>query len=93
MPVSQNFKRSGYFRLFLLVVPAQNLCEDAGQFIDQRAVEMAEVGHQRSAQDQVVQMGDFFFFDQEGGFAAGHGGIMLERRVISGLVSANFTAD
>ena len=92
MPVSQDFNCSFDFRLFLGMIPIQNTCQNVSQFVYERTVEVTEAGHQRTPQDQVIQVNDFFFFSQEGYLAAGHGGIMLERRIIFGLVGRNFAA-
>ena len=51
---------------------------------------MTEIRHQRAPQDQVVQVNNFFFFSQKSHFAASHFTVVLERRIIPTLESADF---
>jgi len=92
MPVFAEFPAFSRFPFFSARYSSPELWPNCQPVRQSAGGELAQIGHQRTSQDQVVQVDDFFFFGQEGHFAAGHVRIMLERRIVSGLIGFDLAA-
>ena len=65
MLIGKDFKTTLYLRFLLRSIPAQLGTNHIGHFFDQGQAKFSEVGQERAAQQQVIQVNDFFSLDQE----------------------------